>query len=65
MRHSHDLCSGMSHGVIGNTIERMFGECEDMDACCPGSHKAEQLEEDAFFFLMRISCAHNPVMRSR
>ncbi len=49
MRHFHD--SEMSQPVIVNTIEeRMFGGCEDMDACCPGSHKAKQLEEDAFFF---------------
>lgn len=45
MRHFHE----MSQPFIVNTTERMFGGCEDMDACWPGSHKAKQLEEDAFF----------------
>ena len=46
MRHFHE----MSQPVIVKTTERMFGGCEDTGACCPGSHKAKQLEEDAFFF---------------
>lgn len=61
MRHFHDLPSELSQPIIVNTTERMFGGCEDMDACCPGSHKAKQLDGDGFF-LIRISCAHNPVM---
>lgn len=50
MRHFHDLPSEMSQPVIVNTTQRMFGGCEDMDPCCPGSRKAKQLEDVAFFF---------------
>lgn len=50
MRHFHDLTSEMSQPIIVNAMERMFAGCEDVDPCCPGSHKAKQLEENAFFF---------------
>lgn len=45
----HYLSSEMSQPIIVNTTQRMFGGCEDTQVCCPGSHKAKQLEVDAFF----------------
>lgn len=57
MRHFHD--SEMTQPITVNTAERMFGGCEDMGACCPGSHKAGQLEEDDIFFNKDILCSQS------
>lgn len=49
IRDFHCSPSEMSQPIIVNATQRMFAECKDMCACCPGSHKAKQLEEDIFF----------------